>query len=153
MSPTILLTSGSLHSAWRHWGCATTKVFTNMKKSIEEAEDLDGFDDLNDEDKEKIRKAWEVGHVADEDIPDTARKTDDAGEEDDEDDEGKPKKKAAAKGAAKKDKPDEPGVFKFEYSSSGRAKCKGTHSCPHLMLYNALTLNLGCSGKDVSRWI
>lgn len=121
-----------------------------MKKSIEEAEDLDGFDELNDEDKEKIRKAWEVGHVADEDIPDTARKADDDGEEEDEGDEEKPKKKAAAKATAKKDKSDEPGVFKFEYSSSGRAKCKGAHLYTDLMLYDMLNLNSGCSGKDTS---
>ncbi|KAF7796143.1 hypothetical protein EIP86_007317 [Pleurotus ostreatoroseus] len=108
--------------AWRHWGCATAKVLANIKKSIEEADDLDGFEELRDEDKDKIRKAWEEGHVADEDIPESARKND--GEEEDEEEEEKPKKKAGAKAAAKKDKSDEPGVFKLEYASSGRAKCK-----------------------------
>ena len=96
-----------------------------MKKSFEEADELDGFDELNEQDQEKVRKAWEEGHVADEDIPDSARKP--AGEEEDEDEEdAKPKKKAAAKKEAKKaPAKDEPAKFKFEYSSSGRAKCKG----------------------------
>ena len=98
-------------------------MLANIKKSIEEADDLDGFEELRDEDKDKIRKAWEEGHVADEDIPESARKND--GEEEDEEEEEKPKKKAGAKAAAKKDKSDEPAVFKLEYASSGRAKCKG----------------------------
>ena len=40
-------------SAWRHWGCVTPKIITNMKKSFDEADELDGFDELKDEDKEK----------------------------------------------------------------------------------------------------
>lgn len=59
-----------------------------MKKSFNEASELDGYDDLNPEDKEKLDKAWEVGHVADEDIPESAKKP--AGEEGEEE---KPKKK------------------------------------------------------------
>ena len=100
-----------------------------MKKSIEEADELDGFEDLQEGDQEKVRKAWEEGHVADEDIPESARKPTD--EEEEEGDEEKPKKKAAAKKEGKKAKAaasDEPGVFKFEYASSGRAKCKGVCS-------------------------
>ena len=53
-----------------------------MRKSFDEADELDGFEELREEDKDKIRKAWTDGHVADEDIPDTARKPD---EEEDED--------------------------------------------------------------------
>ncbi|TFY54279.1 hypothetical protein EVJ58_g8959 [Rhodofomes roseus] len=96
-----------------------------MKNSFEEADELDGFDDLTDEDKDKIRVAWEDGKVADEDIPDTAQKPE--GEEDEEEDEEKPKKKAP--GRKKKTDADENGepqksVFKLEYASSSRAKCK-----------------------------
>ena len=98
-----------------------------MKKSIEEAEELDGFEDLEASDQDKVRKAWEEGHVADEDIPESARKPTDAEDEDEDGDDEKPKKKAAAKKGGKKAKAasDEPGVFKFEYASSGRSKCKG----------------------------
>ncbi|KZT34554.1 zf-PARP-domain-containing protein, partial [Sistotremastrum suecicum HHB10207 ss-3] len=85
---------GNQSFQWRHWGCTTAKLIENMKKELTEAEDLDGFDDITPENQEKIRKAWEEGHVADEDIPDSARKPPkDAEGGDDE----KPKKRAAAK--------------------------------------------------------
>ena len=117
-----LLTRSGL-SAWRHWGCVTPKIITNMKKSFEEADELDGFDELNADDQAKISKAWETGHVADEDIPESARKPEGDGDEDDEDE--KPAKKKATKKAAD----DEPGVFKLEYASSARAKCKSESIC------------------------
>jgi flagellar biosynthesis GTPase FlhF len=93
---TILL---PFRSAWRHWGCTTPKIITNMKEKFSSAEDLDGFEDLKEEDQERVRHAWEEGRVADEDIPETARKPADA--EDDE----KPKRKRAP--AKKKDEAEE----------------------------------------------
>lgn len=78
---------------WRHWGCATQKVLENVKKNFEVASDLDGYEDLRAEDQAKIVKAYEDGHVADEDIPETARKP--AGEEGEDDEAEKPKKKRA----------------------------------------------------------
>ena len=91
-----------------------------MKNSFNEADELDGFDDLQEADQERIKKAWEDGHVADEDVPETARKGD--GEEDEEEESEKPKKR----GGKKKEEEDTiSGVFKFEYASSGRSKCKG----------------------------
>lgn len=90
ISPLILLTI--LHDrAWRHWGCTTPVIINNMKKSFSTADELDGFDELQPVDQEKVRQAWDDGHVADEDIPETARKP----EGDDEVDEAKPKKKRA----------------------------------------------------------
>jgi hypothetical protein len=65
-----------------------------MKSSFSESSELDGYDDLTAEDKARVDKAWEEGHVADEDIPDSARKP--AGD-DEEEEEDKPKKKAAPK--------------------------------------------------------
>lgn len=99
-----------------------------MKKSFEEADELDGFEDLDDDDQEKIRKAWTEGHVADEDIPDTARKPskDEEGEVDDDEDDEKPvKKKAAAKSSTKTATANGPAAFKLDYATSSRAKCKG----------------------------
>jgi len=90
---------GNVSFAWRHWGCVTPAIITNMKQSFEDADELDGFDDLKDKDKERIRKAWEEGKVADEDIPESARG---GGDEVDEEDKPK-KKKAPAKKKAKKD--------------------------------------------------
>jgi hypothetical protein len=79
-------------SAWRHWGCTTATIINNFKKSFSKADELDGFDELQPADQDKIRKAWEDGNVADEDIPETARK---AQGDDGADEEAKPKKKRA----------------------------------------------------------
>jgi hypothetical protein len=67
-----------------------------MKKSFPSADELDGFEELQSSDQDKVQKAWEDGHVADEDIPETARKA----EGGDDAEEAKPKKKRAP---AKKD--------------------------------------------------
>lgn len=116
---------GNTTFKWRHWGCVTPTIIKNMKNSFPDADDLDGFEDLQAEDQERVRTAYEEGKVADEDIPETARKP--ADENGDEEDEEKPKKKKAGK-ASKKDKdadgPPKKDVFKLEYASSGRAKCK-----------------------------
>jgi len=87
---TIVDFRGNTSFAWRHWGCTTPRIITNMKEKFSNPDDLDGFEDLNDEDKERVRRAWDQGHVDDDDIPPTARKPADA-----EGDEDKPKKKRA----------------------------------------------------------
>jgi Poly(ADP-ribose) polymerase and DNA-Ligase Zn-finger region len=108
------LIGGTSNRAWRHWGCTTPIIISNMKKSFSSADELDGFDDLQPGDQDKVRKAWEDGHVADEDIPETARKAeggDDAEEakakkkrapakKDDEGEAAKPKKSRAPKKAS-----------------------------------------------------
>lgn len=76
-----------------------------MKNSFEEASELDGYDELKEEDQAKVVKAWEEGHVADEDIPESARKEGD-GEGDEDDEEDKPKKKKAAPKKKKADDED-----------------------------------------------
>jgi hypothetical protein len=57
---------------YRHYGCATKKVFQNMKKSFGSADEIEGFAELTEADQEKIRAAWEKEEVAAEDIPATA---------------------------------------------------------------------------------
>lgn len=52
--------------AWRHWGCTTKKIIENMKKSFESASELDGFDEVSEENQAKLTAAWEAGEVADE---------------------------------------------------------------------------------------
>ena len=91
-----------------------------MKNSFNDADELDGFDELNDEDQERVKKAWEDGRVAAEDVPETAKKGD--GEDDEDEDEEKPKKRGGKK---KAEEDSGPAVFKFEYASSSRSKCKG----------------------------
>ena len=49
-------------------GCVTPKQIDNLKDSIDgEASDLDGYEELPEDYQEKIVKALEEGHVADED--------------------------------------------------------------------------------------
>jgi len=81
--------------AWRRWGCTTKKIIENMKKSFESASELDGFDEISEANQEKLTAAWESGEVADEDIPESARKP----EKDDEEEEetAKPKKRTRKK--------------------------------------------------------
>lgn len=99
--------SRRVHSTWRHWGCTTSKIIENIKKSFEEASELNGYDELRPEDQAKIDKAWVDGHVADEDIPETARKPvkdDEGGASDPDKDKEKAKKKAKAAAAAARKK-------------------------------------------------
>lgn len=63
-----------------------------MKEKVGEANELDGFEEVGDEFQKKIETAWEEGKVADEDVPEGAKK--DAG--DDDEDGGKKKRKKAA---------------------------------------------------------
>ncbi|KIM68259.1 hypothetical protein SCLCIDRAFT_1209678 [Scleroderma citrinum Foug A] len=79
---------GATSYVWRHWGCVTPKIISNIKNSVGDVEDLDGFDELKDEDKDRLRHAFEEGKVADADIPASARKPVDEESE-------KPKKKRA----------------------------------------------------------
>jgi len=71
------------------------RIITNIKAKYSEASDIDGFEDLRPEDQNRVTKALEDGEVAQEDIPDSAKKPDDGKEEE------KPKK---AKRAPKKRK-------------------------------------------------
>jgi len=82
-------------------------MIENMKKQLSEGSELDGYEDLKPEDQERVDKAWDAGKVADEDIPETARKP--AAEGEAEDEEPKPKKrvrkpKGEAEGDAEKPK-------------------------------------------------
>jgi len=96
---------GNTSFAWRHWGCTTSVVIAKFKDAFDNPDELDGFEELKAVDKERVRKAWEDGKVADEDIPPTAKKTGDAGDAG-EDDEKPKKKRAPPKKKARKDEDD-----------------------------------------------
>ncbi|KIY51139.1 hypothetical protein FISHEDRAFT_71430 [Fistulina hepatica ATCC 64428] len=108
---------GNTTFAWRHWGCATPKVIANLREAVEgDAAELDGFEDLKEEDKARVIKAFQEGHVAEEDIPETA-KNPSGDDKDEEIEDEKPKKKVAArrepakrKAATKKKAEDDEGV-------------------------------------------
>lgn len=73
-------------------------MLKNIKEIHPEASELDGYENIGEENQAKIDTAWEEGHVADEDIPESARKKPDSGEEDvDAGEDGEKKKKTAPK--------------------------------------------------------
>ncbi|KIL62873.1 hypothetical protein M378DRAFT_128311, partial [Amanita muscaria Koide BX008] len=105
---------GATSFAWRHWGCVRPKMLQMMKEMFSDPSDLDGYDDLKPEDQERIQKALEEGHVADEDIPRSARK--EKGKED------KPMKRAIKKNAAANDEGEEEVAEKPKRSRSSKPK-------------------------------
>ncbi|KAL4897281.1 poly polymerase and DNA-ligase Zn-finger region-domain-containing protein [Aspergillus ambiguus] len=57
---------------WRHWGCVTPKIISNLNETIEELsgdkkdpEAIDGFEDLAPENQERVMRALKQGHVDD----------------------------------------------------------------------------------------
>ncbi|KAJ5103514.1 hypothetical protein N7532_004043 [Penicillium argentinense] len=57
--------------SWRHWGCTTPRVLHNITENIANEDKsiafdtLDGWEELDDETREKIRTAIEKGHIED----------------------------------------------------------------------------------------
>lgn len=52
---------------WRHWGCVTPAQIANMSSNIgDNLDNLDGYDELPDDLQEKVRRAFDQGHVDDE---------------------------------------------------------------------------------------
>ncbi|GAA5922620.1 uncharacterized protein JCM15063_003364 [Sporobolomyces koalae] len=109
--------SGNTSFAYRHWGCVTEKQILNMKDSFEAADEIDGFEDIPGDDQERVRKAFQDGHVADEDIPDTARKPEPASDE-----EEKPKKRKTTKRKKKEDSDEEEEVKAEEEEEKPKKK-------------------------------
>ncbi|KAJ0423733.1 hypothetical protein BJY00DRAFT_278195 [Aspergillus carlsbadensis] len=57
---------------WRHWGCVTPKMISNMIEAVGEGDDrdldlLDGYEDLPQEHQEKLARALDQGHIDDDD--------------------------------------------------------------------------------------
>ncbi|KAF2863892.1 zf-PARP-domain-containing protein [Piedraia hortae CBS 480.64] len=53
---------------FRHWGCVTPEIIHHWKEASEGNMDLvDGYDELPDDAKEKVKRAFEQGHVDNED--------------------------------------------------------------------------------------
>lgn len=125
--------SNILCSQWRHWGCVTSRILTNAKNIHDEASDVDGFEDLNDEDQGRVSKAWEEGHVADEDIPESARKPAKDGDDDEEED--KPKKKKAAPRKKKADAEDGDEETKPKKKAAPRKKVGLLFVLTHLLTH------------------
>ena len=78
----------------------TPQILSNIQSSAQNPTDLDGYEDLKPEDKEKVNKAWEEGKVAEADIPESAKKLQGDDEKADDDTTTKGKKASAQKAAA-----------------------------------------------------
>jgi len=42
-------------------GCVTPAIIKNIKGKLNEAEDIDGYEELTAEDQKKVQKAWAEG--------------------------------------------------------------------------------------------
>ncbi|GAB7339368.1 hypothetical protein MBLNU457_6009t1 [Dothideomycetes sp. NU457] len=61
---------GGVNGSWsyKHWGCVTPKQIENLQSECEgDLTLIDGYDELDDNWKEKVSRAVEQGHVDDED--------------------------------------------------------------------------------------
>ncbi|KAG1041717.1 hypothetical protein G6F43_012051 [Rhizopus delemar] len=57
---------------WRHWACCTPQVIRNMHTALSGPEELNGWDELREDDQERIRRTWEEGKIPDNEKPDPA---------------------------------------------------------------------------------
>lgn len=65
---TVIEIRGDRSLVWRHWGCVTDRIITNLRDSIGDPEDLDGIEELEELDQKRISDAFANGHVAEEDV-------------------------------------------------------------------------------------
>ncbi len=72
---TLVEIQGNQSFHWKHWGCSSAKVLRNIqeKEGITDPNDLDGYEDLLPIDQARVQRAFVMGHVAAEDIPESAR--------------------------------------------------------------------------------
>jgi hypothetical protein len=55
---------------YRHWYCCTPLVFKNIKKEIgDDPVDLDGWDELKEEDQDKFAEAFQDDEVDRDEVP------------------------------------------------------------------------------------
>ncbi|ORE02771.1 zf-PARP-domain-containing protein [Rhizopus microsporus var. microsporus] len=57
---------------WRHWTCCTSEVISNMKNALSSPEAMGGWNELREDDKERIRRAWEEGDIPNIEKPEPA---------------------------------------------------------------------------------
>ncbi|KAG1441511.1 hypothetical protein G6F56_011449 [Rhizopus delemar] len=57
---------------WRHWTCCSDQVFENMRKTISGPEELNGWNELREDDQERVRRGWNEGSIPDNERPDPA---------------------------------------------------------------------------------
>ncbi|KAE8258226.1 hypothetical protein A4X13_0g1820 [Tilletia indica] len=65
---TVVEMAGHTSFMWRHFGCITDTICTNLQKQIEDPTDLDGYEDLREEDQERIKYIFKNGHVPQDEV-------------------------------------------------------------------------------------
>ena len=54
--------------SWKHWGCVTPRNLEDVSKELEgDHANLDGFEDLSEDDQERVAQALAAGKIAEED--------------------------------------------------------------------------------------
>ncbi|OBZ82481.1 hypothetical protein A0J61_09468 [Choanephora cucurbitarum] len=60
-----ILGSNSGQIRWYHWTCTTDKIIRDFKSKYDKPEDMEGYSELEEEDKERIMRAWRQGGILD----------------------------------------------------------------------------------------
>ncbi len=55
-----------LRRAWTHWGCSSTFI-QNIKSSYASVDAIEGYSDLKDDEKEKVKRAYDEGDIPEDD--------------------------------------------------------------------------------------
>ncbi|KAI9486185.1 MAG: hypothetical protein EXX96DRAFT_547967 [Benjaminiella poitrasii] len=87
---------------WRHWTCITETVVKNMKNAISSPKDIMGYDEIREEDQERINRTWEEGHVPKNEQPEPYLEKEEDKKEDDQKEDGKEEDKAEEKDKSSK---------------------------------------------------
>ncbi|KAG0186293.1 hypothetical protein DFQ28_008059 [Apophysomyces sp. BC1034] len=91
---------------WKHWTCVTKQVIANMHTKLSGPEEIEGWDDLRTEDKQRVEEAWESGEVARPEKSEKSEETEETKEKEEKrTEETKPKKstRKSAKASAKEE--------------------------------------------------
>ncbi|KAK0543521.1 hypothetical protein OC846_006388 [Tilletia horrida] len=100
---------------WRHYGCITDTICSNLKEKLEEPDNLDGYEELTEEDQERIKYLFEHGHIPEDQITPAVK-------EENERKEHEKEEKEAAKQRAKDEKAAEKAAKKAATASKKRKK-------------------------------
>ncbi|KAI8328091.1 hypothetical protein EDC96DRAFT_612588 [Choanephora cucurbitarum] len=60
-----ILGSSSGQIRWYHWTCTTDKIIRDFRSKYDKPEDMEGYSELEEEDKERIMRAWRQGGILD----------------------------------------------------------------------------------------
>ncbi|KAI8365579.1 hypothetical protein BD560DRAFT_159608 [Blakeslea trispora] len=74
--------SNSSDIGWYHWTCTPDRIIRDIKSEYSRPEDMDGYSDLEEEDMERIKRAWKYDHILEIEKPEPYMKQQPRKEED-----------------------------------------------------------------------